>query len=430
MGKTKLSGKKQFTDEDWEQLVEQVRCNSISTASKLEIMAQAVAPCPEVTFKTKGSTFKGLLDFGSMVTLIIESFFQSNLAKSITPMTGDKVNAHQLFNLKRIEDEQVPLSIYFEMDVEICGFRIPQFGFLVKRDNAPLVDSKGKKTKLSAIAGCNLIRLGMEEFIKVHGYEPLNLFKCPTGFDPLLFSTFCIYYYTEREREKEEVSNEEDKVHIGINSMGVGDAHGNSNKKAREGTLTSKIKGGPKNEGYLEGYAGMVTIGEKHKPFCITANASHNVMGRAKGLPYHGDFMVELAEDNNLLARLVVNRTYVHPIKSNLVPVTLIKTNDYNVWIRQPLFAAELYEVEEQQCEHETVFVHEDGSNDIKVHFQPVPPADIREEIFTQSTQQTEDLNGKSIEKEEPLPKFGPRPNFDGPNFDFKAELSWGGPSQ
>ena len=206
MGKTKLSGKKQFTDEDWEQLVEQVRCNSISTTSKLELMAQAVAPSPEVTLKTKGSTYKGLLDFGSMVTLINESFFQSNLAKSITPMTGDKVNAHQLFNLKGVEDGQVSLSKYFEMDVEIHVFKIPQVGFLVKRDKA-LVDSKGKKTKLPAIAGCNIIRLGMEEFIRVHGCEPLNLFECPTGFDPLLFSTFCVYYYTEYEREKEEESN-------------------------------------------------------------------------------------------------------------------------------------------------------------------------------------------------------------------------------
>ena len=205
-------------------------------------MAQAVAPCPEVTLKTKGSTFKALLDFGSMVTLINESFFQSNLAKSVTPMAGDKVNAHQLFNLKGVEDRQVPLSKYFEMDIEICGFRIPQVGVLVKRDNAPLVDSRGKSTKLPAIAGCNLIRLGMEEFIRVHGFEPLNLFECPTGFDPLLFSTFCVYYYTEHEKEKEE-GQQEDKVHIGVNSMGVGDADGTSNKKAQESTSTSKKKG-------------------------------------------------------------------------------------------------------------------------------------------------------------------------------------------
>ena len=107
-------------------------------------------------------------------------------SKSITPMTGDKVNAHQLFNLKGVKDGQVLLSKYFEMDVESCRFKIPQLGFLVKRDNAPLVDTKGKKTKLPAIAGCSLIRLGMVEFIRVHGFELLNLFECPTRFDPPL----------------------------------------------------------------------------------------------------------------------------------------------------------------------------------------------------------------------------------------------------
>ena len=206
-------------------------------------MAQTVAPCLEVTLKTKGSTFKALLDFGSMVTLINESFFQSNLAKSVTPMAGDKVNAHQLFNLKGVEDGQVPLSKYFEVDVEICGFRIPQVGVLVKKNNAPLVDPKGKSTKLPAIAGCSLIRQGMEEFIRVHGFEPLNLFECPTGFDPLLFSTFCVYYYTEREKEKEKEGQQEDEVHVGVNSTGVGDAKGTSNKKARESTSMSKKKG-------------------------------------------------------------------------------------------------------------------------------------------------------------------------------------------
>ena len=74
-------------------------------------------------------------------------------------------------------------------------------------------------------------------------------------------------------------------------------------------------------------------------------------------MPYWGDFMVELADDNNLPSGLVVNRTYVRPTKSNLVPVTLMNTNDYNVWIRQPLFAGELYEVDEQKWEHETVFI-------------------------------------------------------------------------
>ena len=101
---------------------------------------------------------------------------------------------------------------------------------------------RGKSTKLPAIAGCNLIRLGMKEFIRVHGFEPLNLFECPTGFDPLLFSTFCVYYYTECENEKEEEGQQEDKGHVGVNSMGVGDADGTSNRKAQESTSTSKKK--------------------------------------------------------------------------------------------------------------------------------------------------------------------------------------------
>ena len=101
----------------------------------------------------------------------------------------------------------------------------------------------------------------------------------------------------------------------------------------------------------MEGYAGTVTVGEKHKPLCILTNTSRNVMGHAKGVPYHGDLMFELADDNNLPPGVVVNRMYVHPLKSNLVPVTLMNTNDYNLWIRQPLFAAKLYEVDEHQWE-------------------------------------------------------------------------------
>ena len=389
-------------------------------------MEQAVAPCPEVNLKAKGTEFKSLLDFGSMVSLMNESFFRSQLASSITPMAGDKVNAHQLFNLKGVEDGQVPLSKYFEMDVEIRGFKIPQVGFLVKKDNAPLLDSKGKSSRLPAIAGCNLIRLGMEEFIRQYSHAPFELFECPKDFDPLLFSTFCVYFYTER--EKEQNVPQEEKLHVGVNSAGVGDANGNSDKRAAGGTSTSKKKAKRKCEGYLEGYAGMVTVGDKHQPLCIPANSSKNVMGRAKGMPYRGDFMVELADDNNLPSGLVVNRTYVRPTKSNLVPVTLMNTNDYNVWIRQPLFAGELYEVDEQKWEHETIFIREEGSDDIQVHVQPVPPENIREEIFAQTVEQNQDEQTETKEEnkdtqEEPLPKFGPRPNFDDPNFNFKKEL-------
>ena len=40
-----------------------------------------------------------------------------------------------------------------------------------------------------------------------------------------------------------------------------------------------KKKAKRKCEEYLEGYAGMVTVGDKHQPLCIPANSSKNVMG-------------------------------------------------------------------------------------------------------------------------------------------------------
>ena len=82
--------------------------------------------------------------------------------------------------------------------IEICGFKTLQVGFLIKWDNAKLKDCKDKNTKLPAITGWNLIRIGMKEVDRVHGFESLNLFQCP--FDPLLLS-MSVYYYTEYEKE-------------------------------------------------------------------------------------------------------------------------------------------------------------------------------------------------------------------------------------
>ena len=84
-------------------------------------------------------------------------------------------------------------------------------------------------------------------------------------------------------REKEQNVPQEEKLHVGVNSAGVGDANGNSNKRAAGGTSTSKKKAKRKCEGYLEGYAGMVTVGDKHQPLCIPANSSKNVMGPSQG---------------------------------------------------------------------------------------------------------------------------------------------------
>ena len=56
--------------------------------------------------------------------------------------------------------------------------------------------------------------------------------------------------------------------------------------------------------------------------------------------------MVEMGSQRNLPMGVIVNRTIVSPKRSKQMPVILMNTNGYNIWIRQPLLAADLVEVE------------------------------------------------------------------------------------
>ena len=56
--------------------------------------------------------------------------------------------------------------------------------------------------------------------------------------------------------------------------------------------------------------------------------------------------MVEGRDICNLPMGVVVNRAMVTPKRSKKVPVILANTNSYNIWIRQPLLAANVVEVE------------------------------------------------------------------------------------
>ena len=128
---------------------------------------------------------------------------------------------HKLFNLKGVEDGCVPLTKYFSVDIQVGGRLIHDIGILVKKDNIPLTDSKGRSTRTPAILGCNLIRKGLEEFIRDHGETGLELFECPAGVDPLYFSTLCVYFYAERQKVIDQ-AKEMVKRDVSVNSTGGG----------------------------------------------------------------------------------------------------------------------------------------------------------------------------------------------------------------
>ena len=204
------------------------------------------------------------------------------------------------------------------------------------------------------------------------------------------------------------------------------------------------LKKTPKSKGqYLGGYVGKVMVGSRHQPICIPAGSCKFLVGTAKGVPHKGNFMMEGTQDGNLPSGVAVNNTYVQPTKSGWITVCLQNTNDHNVWIRQPLYAGDLWDVDKEDWEYKPVLVKDAETNNITVKFQQVPPEHLHEEIFSQAAEMfgpnktDKDEEAKTKEKEKELdpqttpkdnadqepPKFGPCPDTSSADFDFKMEL-------
>ena len=70
------------------------------------------------------------------------------------------------------------------------------------------------------------------------------------------------------------------------------------------------------------------------------------------------------------------------------MPVTLLNTNSYNVWICQPLLAANIVEVEHCPWDFHSTMSH-DGDQ-VQVSFCPVPTPEVQEEVLSFGVSDTE----------------------------------------
>ena len=177
----------------------------------------------------------------------------------------------------------------------------------------------------------------------------------------------------------------------------------------------------------LGGYAGRVMVGDRRQPICIPAGTSKVVVGRTQDKLPKGSYMVEATDDDNLPCGVSMNHTYVNPTKAKQVSVILLNTNSYNVWIRQPLYAATIWDVELKDRDYEPIITKGEEADTFEVELQPVPPKDLQEEILSNAmevNQETSNTSGKSASNEkDKKPSFSARPNTKDPDFDFKKEL-------
>ena len=93
------------------------------------------------------------------------------------------------------------------------------------------------------------------------------------------------------------------------------------------------------------GLLGKVLIGNANKPIYVPGNSVLPIPGRLgknTKVPSGTPCLFDTAAINNLLQGISVNCCLVHP-KGSAVLVTVINQNNCNVWIWQPLLAAEMY---------------------------------------------------------------------------------------
>ena len=409
-------------------------------------MQQAVAPCPEIVMSIKGKPTRSLLDSSSEVTLVNESYYKEHIEHWLLPSSGSYNNSHNLFSLRGIEEGHVPLSKHFECDIEVGGQLVHRVGILVKKDKIPLVDSKGQKAKTPALLGSNLIRIVVNEFCETFGEDCLRLFECPRGISPLWFSTLCLYYYAHIHKKlgvgasliqsddpsKDEDGNSHDNQLSKFKRNQEQRQNSNQAKSEKDSSKSKNTQIGNRKQcdkklNTLGGYAGRVMVGDHRQPICIPAGTSKVVVGRMQNKLPKGSYMVKATDDDNLPCGVSVNHTYVNPTEAKQVSVILLNTNSYNVWIRQPLYAATIWDVELKDWGYEPIITKSEEADTFEVKLQPMPPEDLREEILSNATeinQETSNTSGKGISNEkDEKPSFGIRPNTKNPYFDFKKEL-------
>ena len=126
--------------------------------------------------------------------------------------------------------------------------------------------------------------------------------------------------------------------------------------------------------------AGTVTIGIYKQPICVPGNSMITVLSKLSKLVKKRLYLVESAVHNNLPSGVVVNHSYATS-KARWVTVILINTSSRNIWICQPLLAAEIFEVKLLPWQYKAI-LHREG-NTIKVGFQPIVPPEVEGDLQT-----------------------------------------------
>ncbi|KAL0161724.1 hypothetical protein M9458_045449, partial [Cirrhinus mrigala] len=116
-------------------------------SSQEELLKRAVGTCPQIDIKVLGVEVSCLLDTGSQVSTISESFFRQHLGGD----DEDMLSTTGWLKLTAANGLDIPYLGYLELEIETMGRKIPNCGFLVVKDPSP------SSKFVSCIVGMNII---------------------------------------------------------------------------------------------------------------------------------------------------------------------------------------------------------------------------------------------------------------------------------
>ena len=195
---TARSGPKDIPELD--SVLRSLSSQGILVQTKISIMQQAIAKCPKVSISSRGVQIPSLLDSGSEVSLIHQSYFREHLLPRIETPTGEKADVHVLFNLTVANDGLLPMKTCTECDINFLGMKVPNIGFLILEECNRVLDRK----KSYKTTRHHRLEFDMDYIAGFHGKyegEIFNSFECLGGVNPLLFSQLCLYHYAEISKE-------------------------------------------------------------------------------------------------------------------------------------------------------------------------------------------------------------------------------------
>ena len=125
----------------------------VPTQVKIDVMLRAMAKCPRINMGCgRKMMIPSLLDSGSQVKLICQSFFKQEILPYIEPSEGEKAKAHQLFQLIAANNGKLPISMYVELDLDFLGIVVPKVGVLIIQEPNERLETC-HKTKLPGVVG-------------------------------------------------------------------------------------------------------------------------------------------------------------------------------------------------------------------------------------------------------------------------------------